>query len=174
MLLAQPSPETETKRPVAAYASRMTIDQAVPLIAAAAFVLCVLALAADNASQPSRQPRPRLHANLSPEILKAVRRKLRVAHCMLDVTVAEISLQSPRIVSLVGEGKAAGVPQHVRVSLKSKPGGLASALYHAGKASRGERRAALRREHKGGLRILHPSQAAQRPQLITADRVRAG
>ena len=93
---------------------------------------------------------------------------------MLDVAMAEISLQSPGIVSLVSERKAAGVPKHVRVSLKAKPGGLASALHHAGKASRGERRAALRREHKGGLRVLLPSQTAQRPQLITADRVRAG
>src|SRR5690349_4599296 len=164
----------ETKGPIAAYASRMTIDQAVPLIAAAVFMLCVLAFAADNASQPRPQARPKLHTNLSPEVLKAVRRKLRVAHCMLDVAMAEISLQSPGIVSLVGQGKAAGMTQHVRVSLKAKSGSLASALYHAGKASRGERRAALRREHKGGPRVLLPSQAAQRPQLITADRVRAG
>src|SRR5689334_1767806 len=101
-----------------------------------------------NASQPRPQPRPQLHANLSPEVLKAVRRKLRVAHCMLDVAMAEISLQSPGIVSLVSERKAAGMAKHVRVGFKTKLSGLASALHHAGKASRGERRAALRREHK--------------------------
>jgi hypothetical protein len=77
-------------------------------------------------------------------------------------------------VSLVGERKAAGVAQHVRVSLKANASRLASALDHPGKASRGERRAALRRGHKGGLRVLLPSQAAQRPQLVAPDRVRAG
>ena len=48
--------------------------------------------------------------------------------------VAEISLQGPRIVAPVGQGEAAGVPQHVRVHLEpAEPGGHASALQKPGK-----------------------------------------
>ena len=53
---------------------------------------------------------------IPPEILKPIRRKLRVAHGMLDILVTEIMLYRPRVVSIVGELKAAGVAQHVGVN----------------------------------------------------------
>ena len=43
---------------------------------------------------------------------------------MLDVPVAQIGLQRPGIVALVGQGETTGVPQHVRVNLEAKPGSL--------------------------------------------------
>ena len=46
--------------------------------------------------------------------------------------MAEIGLQRPRIVALVGQGKTTGVPEHVRVSLETELGGLAGALDHLG------------------------------------------
>jgi hypothetical protein len=36
--------------------------------------------------------------------------------------VAEIGLQRPRIVPLIGQGVSAGVPEHVRVRLEAKLG----------------------------------------------------
>ena len=58
--------------------------------------------------------------------------------------VAKIDLQCPRIMALVGEGEAPGVPQHVRFL-------HASTLHHASKACRGEGRSALRRDTKSEL-----------------------
>ena len=49
-----------------------------------------------------------------------MRRQLGVAHRVLDVLVTEISLQRPRIVALVGQREAGGVPQLVRVRLEPK------------------------------------------------------
>jgi hypothetical protein len=53
-----------------------------------------------------------------PEILEPARRQLGVSHRVLDVAVAEVSLQRPRIVALVRQRKTAGVAQHVWVSLE--------------------------------------------------------
>src|SRR4030095_6193354 len=80
----------------------------------------------------------------SPEVLEPLGRQLGVSHSVLDVPVAKVGLQGARIVSLVGKRKAAGVPQHVGVSLEAQSSLHASALDHAGKAGRGEGRAALR------------------------------
>jgi len=41
---------------------------------------------------------------------------------MLDVFVAQVRLKAPGIVSLVGQGEPAGMPEHVRVSLDSLTG----------------------------------------------------
>src|SRR5580704_12504664 len=79
----------------------------------------------------------------APEVFEPVRRQLGVAHGMLDILVAEIGLQSPRIVALVGQREAAGVTQHVGMGLEAELGGLASTLHKPGKARRGEGRAAL-------------------------------
>jgi hypothetical protein len=62
---------------------------------------------------------------------------------VLDVAVSQIGLQGARVVPLVGEREAAGVPEHVRVGLEGKPRLNTYTLDHAGKAGGGERRAAL-------------------------------
>src|SRR5262249_4883874 len=51
---------------------------------------------------------------IAPEVFEPVRRQLGVAHRVLDVLVPEPSLQRPRVVTGIGQGIAAGVPQHVR------------------------------------------------------------
>ncbi len=51
---------------------------------------------------------------------------------MLDVLVAEVSLQRPRIVPFVRQRVAAGVPEHVRVRLKGKLRLSPCPLDHAG------------------------------------------
>ena len=55
-------------------------------------------------------------ALLAPEVFKAIRRQFGVARGVLDVPMAEIGLQGPRIVALVGQGEATGVPQHDCIS----------------------------------------------------------
>jgi len=110
---------------------------------------------------------------LAPEVLEPIRRKLGVANRVLDVLVSQVSLQGSGIVALVGQREAAGMPQHVRMSLTTELGGLASTLHRPGKASGRERRATLGGEHKGRLGILLPRQATQGPHFIAADRVGA-
>jgi hypothetical protein len=73
---------------------------------------------------------------------------------MLDILVAQIRLQRAGIVALVGQGEAAGVPEHVRMRLEFEFGGMTGALDHAGETGRGERGAALASEDEGRLRFL--------------------
>ena len=78
-----------------------------------------------------------------PEVLEPHRRQFRVPHRVLDIAVAEIGLQGARVVPLVGERVAAGVPEHVRVCLEAKIGLGPCPLNHTGEASRREGRSAL-------------------------------
>jgi hypothetical protein len=55
----------------------------------------------------------------SPETLEAVRCQFSVPNSMLDIAVPQVGLQGARVVPLVGKGVAAGVPEHVRVSLEA-------------------------------------------------------
>ena len=43
-----------------------------------------------------------------------------IPHRVLDVFVPEIRLQSPRVVASVGQRKAAGMPEHVRMHFEAK------------------------------------------------------
>src|ERR1700739_1329885 len=70
---------------------------------------------------------------LPPEVLKAIRRQLRIAHSVLDVFVTEIGLKGTGIVTSIGQREAAGVSKHVRMSLELQPGCISSPLDHAGK-----------------------------------------
>jgi hypothetical protein len=89
---------------------------------------------------------------------------------MLNITVAEVRLQRPRVMAGIGEGEATGVAQHVGVGLEIEPSLGAGALDHLGKAGRRERRAAFADEHIGrrGALALQPAQGAQ---LVAAQRV---
>jgi hypothetical protein len=51
----------------------------------------------------------RPHHQLPPKVLEPGRRKLGVAHRVLDVAMAEVGLQRAGIVAGVGEGETAGV-----------------------------------------------------------------
>jgi len=57
---------------------------------------------------------------LSPKLFEPRRRQLSVAHRVLDVAVPKVSLQGARIVPLVGQRVAAGVPEHVGMSLEAQ------------------------------------------------------
>src|SRR5262249_42037983 len=82
---------------------------------------------------------------LSPEVLKSIRRKFGVTHRVLDVLVAEPSLQRPRVVAGVSQGIATCVPEHVRMDREGHPGALAQA-----REQRPEALAAHRAAARGG------------------------
>ena len=68
--------------------------------------------------------------------------------------MAEIGLQGARIVPLVGQRVAAGVPEHVGVGLEAKLGLSARPLDHAGEASGAEGRSSLQVNTNGRLGLL--------------------
>jgi len=111
---------------------------------------------------------------LSPKVLEPCRRRLGVAHRMLDVAVTEIRLERPRIMPSVGQCVSASMPQHVRVSLKAKPSLDPGPLHQAGEPGSGERRPTLRRKYERRFGLLLALEPPQRPQLIAEDRMAAG
>ena len=62
------------------------------------------------------------------EAFEPNRRQFRVTDGMLDRLVAEIVLDGPRIVAVMGELVAAGVPQHVDVNREAELGPFANVL----------------------------------------------
>jgi hypothetical protein len=56
---------------------------------------------------------------------------------MLNVAMPKIGLQSPRIMSGIGQGEAAGMPEHMRMGLEIEAGRGSSTLDHPGEAGRG-------------------------------------
>jgi hypothetical protein len=70
-----------------------------------------------------------------PEISETHRRKFSVAHRVLNVAMAEVSLQRSCVVPFVGQRVATGMPEHVRMGLEAQLGLRARPLHHAGEAS---------------------------------------
>lgn len=62
-------------------------------------------------------------SNSAPKLSKPCRIGGSISDGVLNVPVAEIILNRPRICALVGQGKAASMPQHVRMSEKGQTGG---------------------------------------------------
>jgi len=85
----------------------------------------------------------------APEILEPRRGQLSIPDGVLDIPVTKIGLQSPRVVPLIGQRVAAGVPEHVRVRLEPKPRPGPYPLDHTGEPSGCERCPTLRSEHEG-------------------------
>jgi hypothetical protein len=93
----------------------------------------------------------RVHRNealsVSPKIFEPCWRQFGIAHRVLDVLVAQISLQGSRIVPSVRQCVAAGMSKHVRVNackLRRFPG----PRNHLSEASRCKRRATLGGKNK--------------------------
>ena len=68
---------------------------------------------------------------------------------MLDIPVAEVVLDRPRVVSLIGELEAARVPQHVRVHGKFKSRLLPGLGHDLSHSRITHRPSTLRDEHVG-------------------------
>jgi hypothetical protein len=58
--------------------------------------------------------------SIVPEVLKALRRKFRVPDGMLNIALPQVVLNGACISVLVGQVKAAGVPQHMRMDRKGQ------------------------------------------------------
>jgi hypothetical protein len=86
-------------------------------------------------------------SSVPPEVLESVRRQCRVDGSAGNRPMAEPSLNSPRVVPLVGEGVTADVRIMRGMRLEFQTG-RSGALDHAGEAGRGERRSALADEDK--------------------------
>ena len=81
---------------------------------------------------------------------------------MLDRFVPEVILNAPRIVAGIGQGVAAGVPQHVDVNREAKQLiGLTQPLYKPIDGVGSERPTAFSREYEGRRRLLIALQLAQ-------------
>ncbi len=83
----------------------------------------------------------RFASGLAPEIAEPVRRKLRIAYCVLNVPMAEIGLERARVVTVICELVPASVAQHMWVNAPEL-GRLPSSRNHLGEARRSERCAA--------------------------------
>src|ERR1700756_2709825 len=70
-------------------------------------------------------PKADLSPALTPEVFEPRLAQFRVARRVLDGAVAEPVLNCPRVVPLVGQGIAAGVPQHVDVNFEREAAALA-------------------------------------------------
>src|SRR5262252_7844188 len=92
---------------------------------------------------------------------------------MLDVPVAEVVLQSPCVVAIIGELKTTGMAQHVWVDREWHLGSLADALDEAVEANRADWSAALGNEYVGVFGVV-AAQLTQRSHLVTPDGMHAG
>jgi hypothetical protein len=82
-----------------------------------------------------------------PEPLKSIRRKRCVALGAHNRPVAQVTLNGPRVLPVIGKLVAAGMAQHVAVDQETEFCGHASPSHHALVASHTERCATLADEH---------------------------
>ena len=102
-----------------------------------------------------------------------VGRHFGVPDGVLDVLVAEVVLQGPRVVTIIGPLEPAGVAKHVRVDREWHLGGLPDALNEAVETDGTDWSAALGNEHVSLSRVI-AAYLTKRPHLVTANRVDAG
>jgi hypothetical protein len=58
--------------------------------------------------------------SVPPEVAEPIGRELRIPDGVDDVLVAQVALDGPRVVPVVGELVSAGVPEHVRMDGKAQ------------------------------------------------------
>ena len=101
----------------------------------------------------------------------------RCTYGMLNIPMPQIVLNQPRIRALVGQGKAAGMAQHVGMGFDGQACQPAIVADHQPGRLAAERAAPLADKESVGVR-LHPGAVGQpcldRPQLVTPERVRGG
>src|SRR5262245_29237936 len=92
--------------------------------------------------------------SIPPKVLEAVGRHFGVPDGVLDVLVAKVVLQGPRVVAIVGELEPAGMAEHVRVDREWYLGGLPEALDEPVETDGTDWSAALGNEHVGVCRVI--------------------
>src|SRR5262249_299729 len=112
-------------------------------------------------------------SSVPPKVLESVGRHFGVPDRVLDVLVAKVVLQGPRVVAIVGELEPAGVAKHVRGDREWHLGGLTDTPDEAMEADGADRPTAFGNEHVSLSRVI-AAQLTKRPHLVTANRVHAG
>ena len=87
-------------------------------------LLCSHAQQAMRTGQGARRSR-------APKIFESLLAQFRVAGGVLNGAMPEPILNCPRVMACIGQGVAAGMPQHVDVNLERKASALADALDQA-------------------------------------------
>ena len=113
------------------------------------------------------------HLALSPQSLKTPACCSGVVDGMLGVAVAEVVLDQPQVVALVGEVVAAGVSEHVRVDAR-QASALRGEAYEIADGLPGERLATLGQEQPGQLVLPGGEVAPDDTQLVAGDRLLDG
>src|SRR5713101_5412209 len=101
-------------------------------------------------SSKSAMPRPLVF----PESFEPARRQLGIADGVRDISVAQVLLDRPRVVPLIGQLETAGVAEHVGMNREGEAGSLADARHELPDGRGGERPSALRGKHIGAGRAL--------------------
>jgi hypothetical protein len=109
----------------------------------------------------------------SPQPAKAVGCQLGVFHGVLDALVPQKVLHSPGVDAFVGQGEAAGVPEHVRVDRKFEFCEAPRPLHQFIDRRPRQRPTTLRGKHERTVGVV-PSNPAQRPQLVAVEVMGAG
>lgn len=107
-----------------------------------------------------------------PEPFKPIQGKRRIAYGVLYVRVAEVVLDGARVVSVIRQLVAGGVPENVRVCREPQSCVLSRPCHQLADVGSSHRSAVLRAEHVRRVGVV-PPQLPQRPQLGTAQAVRA-
>src|SRR5262249_49958897 len=93
-------------------------------------------------------------SSVPPKVLASVGRHFGVPDRVLDVLVAKVVLQGPRVVAVVGQLEATGVAKHVWVDREWHLGGLAEALNEPVETDGTDWPAAFGNEHVSLFRVI--------------------
>src|SRR6516164_4626025 len=93
-------------------------------------------------------------SSVPPKVLEPVGRHFGVPDGVLDVLVAEVVLQGPRVVAIVGQLEPTGVAKHVGMDREWHLGGLADTLDEPMESNGADWPAALGNEYVGVSRVI--------------------
>jgi hypothetical protein len=126
------------------------------------------------AGVPTRRgPTGSAAGSVAPKPLEPVGRQVCIPYRMSDILVTKVMLERPRIVPLVGQLVAAGVPEHVRVHREGQIGLQSCTGDKLADVARRHWAATLGDKQVGAVGPL-TSKLAQRPQFGTTQGVRRG
>src|SRR5262245_41162825 len=107
-------------------------------------------------------------SSVPPKVLEPVGRHFGVPDRVLDVLVAKVVLQGPRVVAIICELEPTGVAKHVRVDGEWHLSGLPEVLDEPVETDGADRPTAFGNEYVGVSRVI-AAQLTKRPHLVTAD-----
>src|SRR5262249_19806885 len=112
-------------------------------------------------------------SSVPPKIFEPVGRHFGVPDRVLNVLVPKVVLQGPGVVAIICELEPTGVAKHVWVDGEWHLGGLPEALDEPVETDGTDWPPSLGNEYVGVSRVI-AAKLAQRPHLVTANRVHAG